>query len=343
MPHLRLLAGALAASLLASPAPAGAAEPPRTSALGWVRLPGAETCADARELARAVERRLGRAVFASPAQADVLIEGRIEPAPPGPGFRAHLALADARGAPLGLRDLEGAGADCRALDEQLALVVALLIDPEAALAPPRAPAPPVVVERVFVPAPAPAPAPPPREPWRASVALGPVAAIGLLPGVGFGVALRGELTPPALFPFEIGGAVWLDARAEPAGAASPATKGAVLSLAYASLGLCPLHWSSGGTRLRGCADLDVGAVRAVGFGFASGGAGDEQVVAQATVAGRVTQRLVGPLELGLGLGLMAPLHRVRFFYVDAAQAEQELFRMSAVAGRLDLGLGLAFP
>jgi len=49
--------------------------------------------------------------------------------------------------------------------------------------------------------------------------------------------------------------------------------------------------------------VEVGAIRGVGHGFTSSiGAGQEQAVAQGSLAGRVTQRLWGPLEVGLGLG-----------------------------------------
>jgi hypothetical protein len=346
---LRPFASALAlAFALASGARPAAAEPRPSSSLGWARLAGAEACMGARDLALAVEQRLGRTVFVSPAEADVLIEGRIEPAPAGqpPGFHAHITLSNAAGAVLGTRDLDGSGVACRALDEQIALVVALLIDPEAALAPrpPPPAAPRVVVERVYVPVPAPAPPPPPREPWREALAIAPTFALGLLPGAAFALSLRGEITPPNLFPVEIGGAVFLEARAVPAGAASPSSKGVVLSLSYGMLGLCPLRWASGGTRLAACTELEVGALRAVGYGFTSGsGVGQEQPIVQASLAGRLTQRIVGPLELGLGLGLVVPLHPVSIYYVDAAGAQEELFRTGAVAGTLDAGLGVGFP
>ncbi len=343
---LRPLAGALAlaVALAAGARPAVAAEPRRTSALGWARLAGAESCIGARDLALAVEQRIGRAVFVSPAQADVLIEGRIEPGPGGAAFHAHLTLTSAGGAVLGTRDLDGSGVACRALDEQLALIVALLIDPEAALAPPAPPptAPRVIVERVYVPSPP--PPPPAPEPWHASIAAGSAFALGLLPGAAFALEVRGEITPPSFIPVEIGGAVFVDASAAPAGAAGASAKGATLSLSYGTIGLCPLSWRSGGTHLAGCAELGLGALRAVGYGFATGsGVGQAQPVVQASVTGRVARRLVGPLELGLGVGLAVPLRPVLVYSVDAAGAQQELFRTGPVAGVIDAGVGVAFP
>jgi hypothetical protein len=350
----RLSAIAIGAAIAASTAPVRAEGAPRTSSLGWVRLAGAESCIDARALAQAVEQRLGRAVFVSPAQADVQIEGRIEPAPLGqglgwPGFRAHLTLTGANGAVLGTRELEAlpheGNVSCRTLDEQLALVIALLIDPDAALGPRPAPAPPaaprVVVERVFVPVPV-TPPPPPRSPWEESLAIGAASGLGLLPGATIALSLRADLTPPKLFPFEIGGAVWLDARAEPPGS-SGSTKGAMLALAYGMIGACPLFHRSGGTRLAGCAELGVGAVRSVGYGFnKESGVAAEQPVVNAGLAGRVTQTIVGPLEIGIGLSLVVPLRRARFYYVDAANEERELFRTAPVAGLFDAAVGLAF-
>jgi len=318
------------------------AEPPRTSSLGWVRLPGAEACIGSRDLALAVEQRLGRSVFVSPAQARVFIEGRVEPQPEGRGFRAHVALSDDRGALLGIRDLDTQEADCHALDEQLALVVALLIDPDAALAPrgaprpapPPPPPPRVVVQRVFVPMPAPPRAP---EPWRERLELSIAMALGLLPGVAGGLSLRGEIAPPSFVPVALGAGVWLPDEAE------TGPKGSLVSMSYGLLGLCPSARSKKtGTTLRGCALIEAGAIQAKGHGFRIS-RGEQLAIVQAAVEGRLSQALVGPLEIGLGLGAVVPIRRARFFYLDASGQEQELFRMSAVAGVLDMGVGVAFP
>ena len=57
------------------------------------------------DLARDVETRLGHPVFVSAAQADLSVEGRIEPAKGGPGWHAILVLRDAAGATLGTREI----------------------------------------------------------------------------------------------------------------------------------------------------------------------------------------------------------------------------------------------
>jgi hypothetical protein len=279
-------------------------------------------------------------VFVSPAQANVFIEGRAEPNAGGQGFRMHLALADERGTVLGARDLETPATSCRVLDEQLALVIALLIDPEAATAPPwppRAPITPplpIVVERVEVPG---FVAPPPaRERWHESLEVGTAFAVGLLPGAAVGLTLRAEITPPSFLPLELGGTVWLDGRVDVSG------KGSVLSLSYGLLGLCPLTLIRARTRLVGCAAMEVGAVRAVGYGFHTS-QGEERPIVQAALEGRLKQRIVGALELGLSLGVTVPFKRARFFYLDASGAEQELFRMSPIAGVIEGTLGVAFP
>src|SRR5580692_3933573 len=122
------------AAALAAPGTARAADPgPRSSSLSWVRLAGAEACVGLRDVARAVEKRLGRPVFVAPTRADVAVEGRIERARPSGGWRAVITVSDERGAVRGTRELRTDAADCRALDDSIALALALMIDPDASL------------------------------------------------------------------------------------------------------------------------------------------------------------------------------------------------------------------
>lgn len=316
---------------------AEAAESPRTSSLAWVRLPGAESCIGARELEVAVEERLGRTVFVPPAQATVFIEGRVEPSASGPGFQGHLTLADDHRAVLGSRDLETSATSCRALDEQLTLVVALLIDPDGppakAVAPgPLVTPPPKITPRVD----APDRVDLARKPWRASLEVGPTFAVGLLPGAAVGLTFRAELTPPSFLPIEVGGTFWLDGRADQAG------RGSVLSLAYGQLGLCPLDVVRSRTRVVACAALEIGSIRAAGYGFHTSESA-AQLLALGALEGRIARRIVGPVDLGLGVGVTVPFDRARFYYLDAGGAPRELYRLPPIAGVLAATVGVAFP
>lgn len=107
------------------------------SALSWVREAGAESCIGAPELGARVERLVGPVLVAAPS-AEVSVEGHI--ARKGRRFVAKIVISDARGAVLGVRDVKGGGPpagqepDCRALDDQLAFVIAVVIDPNAVCA-----------------------------------------------------------------------------------------------------------------------------------------------------------------------------------------------------------------
>jgi hypothetical protein len=94
--------------------------------LNWVRLPGAESCVAPVELTERVEQRLGRAVFVRARDAIVVIEGRVEPSLPI-GFSVVLQVSDPDGTLYGAREITLADADCRKLDEIVALVIAVTI------------------------------------------------------------------------------------------------------------------------------------------------------------------------------------------------------------------------
>src|SRR5579871_52850 len=78
---------------------------PQSASLSWVRLAGADGCVATQDLARDVEERLGRTVFVSASEADVSVEGHIEPSQPGAGFHAVLSIRDSKGTLLGTRDI----------------------------------------------------------------------------------------------------------------------------------------------------------------------------------------------------------------------------------------------
>lgn len=331
-----------------------AAAAPRTSSLAWVRMPGAEACIDARTLAQAVERRLGRAAFVPPTRGDVVIEARIEHMQSPEAFRATVTLFDAANARLGVRELQTAGAECRAIDDELELVIALLIDPDATIspatpapapAPPLEPAPPAPHRDTLSPAP-PAPAvpplrlPPPLEPippFRLGVAASAVVGLGLVPGpADIGIALHMHLTPRRGPSFELGGAVW----------ASPVVnivRGApAFSLAYGSLSVCPLHAARGKSALAACLGVMLGSLRVDSVDLPSEYR-RERLVLDLDLSARLRHRLVGPLFGSVGLGVAVPTLRDIFYLTDAAGMRHDVFQASLVAGILDAGLGLELP
>ncbi len=139
---MRGVRGLLVAVLLSS-----AAEP------RWgLKFTAPDSCITAAALAERIEARLGRPLFG--ARPDVLIEGHVTPEHGALRWRARLTLVDADGTVKGSREVTSADVSCRSIDESLALVAAVMIDPASALRDPHAPAPaPPIAE--------PTPPPPP--------------------------------------------------------------------------------------------------------------------------------------------------------------------------------------
>lgn len=321
-----------------------AAEAPRATSVSWVRLPGAERCIDVRALALQVERRLGRPMIATPARADRAVEGRIEPAPGGSGFRATFTLSDELGAVLGTREIASAAADCRSMDDDLGLVVALMIDAEATFAapPPSSeliprPAGPIAAPaQRGVPAPAATVAAPPAPSWSAALRAGAVFSVGLLPSVGAGFAVRATVTPPWLFPVEVGGTLWAPQRVT----STAGDFGAEIWMAYGSVAACPLAGERRGFFLAACLGLEVGAAHVGGFGFEVDRARDV-ALANVALAGHARRAIVGPIFGALSLGVAVPFVRLDVVYESGGQ-RREAFSAPPLAGTMELAIGLEF-
>ena len=71
-------------------------------------------------------------------RADVSVEGHIERGNGTTGWHAVLVLRDAHGVSLGTRELKRDDASCDAMRAPLALIIVVMIDPDAALAGPHA-------------------------------------------------------------------------------------------------------------------------------------------------------------------------------------------------------------
>jgi hypothetical protein len=117
--------------VLALPTLAHAAEPePERFALAWVRATGAEACPSSPELGHLVEATVGAALV-PPTQATMLIDGLVAPKPAG-GFQALIRVNTAKGERLGERRLESDDARCAEVTRSTLLVLAVMINPEAA-------------------------------------------------------------------------------------------------------------------------------------------------------------------------------------------------------------------
>ena len=314
------------------------------STLRWVRRDGAEACPDEIEITRAVERRLGRAAFVPPEQAQLSLETIIEPLPSG-GFHARITLV--RGsAVVGQRDLESAEPSCAALAEKVALALALTIDPEAPLAdppaedvasdpeplPPPLPPPPPPPPRPPVQAPRPPPPEPERAPVQVDLEAAAAIATGLLPQLSPGVVVRGRAM---LWDLPFAGELEAAYFPEKAREAAPG-KGAEFALGYAGLGLCSRPPRASTIAVSACVGADFGYMVGQGFGFDYNPSfRSPQVLLGAR--GRLWFRPLSNLAVIVGPNLSVPLLRDRY-QTRSPAGTAELFRMSTVALAFELGV-----
>lgn len=347
---LATLTLALGVAPLLRAQPASNLPPPRTSSLSWVRMAGAEECVATQQLARAVEDRLGRTVFVSAAEADVSVEGHVEPQPKG-GWRAVITLRDGKGTLLGTRELATEKPSCDALREQLALVIAVMIDPDASSRPKPTPSasasatatgttPPVyIIQHDRAPAPE-----KPRGPvWRFDGGAGITTGVGLMPAPYAGIHVGGIITPPFPLPapWAVGlegyGAVYLDTEASAERGAS-----AVFSLISVGSSLCPVQLFGGWGSFSVCGGGQLGALRVRGKGF---DAAREELYALVNLASgvRLSVFLLKPIVLRLALDSVLPLVRDRFSYIGQDGQEHELFRAWPLTISGAGGLGVQFP
>lgn len=312
-------------------------------ALVWHGGPGTESCAKAEELQRAAEVQLERQVFVAPGSPARLtlvveVERREEPR----GFHATVRVEAEDGRDPGTRELDVSGDDCRALDEPLALVVALMADtelsrplepaePEPEPPEPPEPRPPVVHddERDLAPIET-GPAPSPPAPWRAELGASIVGAYAVLPAPSIGGDLALVVAPGSFPEVMLHGAAFLP-REEPL----PADTAVRFLFAYGGVSLCPELASSERALLRGCIGPAVGALRAESRGLTNG-----RDTTRLVIASEIGLR--GRFELGRGvlataaLSFLLPLRPETFTYKSDGQSEN-IFQMGHLAIAASVG------
>jgi hypothetical protein len=336
----------------------------RRPGLNWVRLAGAKTCLSGAELARRVEARLGRVLFVSPGEAEVFVDGVVGPGAQQ-GWDVTLEVSDPEGHVLGRRDMHFEETDCSAIDEGVALVIALTlypntglteggvpldahvggrldslfadepVDPDPAALPPAVTPPPPDASSGPTP---PAPAPTPRPRWEVAIDVAPTIGFGQLPEVGMGLTAHVQITPPGVWPIELGAAAFLDQSVQ----ASGGVKGdASFGLVLGSITVCP--WQPAGLpALSVCGGAEIGRLRVTPTGFAQLEAPSHDLVVNLLAEAALRARMVGPLYARAAFLLSLPLVQRGYAYQTLEGTSQQLYRMPPLAGRVEIGIGVRF-
>jgi hypothetical protein len=290
---------------------------------------GAESCVSAPELTSAVETRLGRRVFTATSDADLKASVRALRA--GRRFVLELSLENPRGQRIGVRRLETQARNCSALDDSVALVLALAVDlrrndPRLVPVPAREPTPePSLATPLAIPADTPLK----RATLELQPRLGGVVAVGLLPRAALGLDLSLGVSFARFWPVELGVTLW---RSERLGR----SQGVDFSLQSYRLAVCPFEAPLGRVGVRFCVEQDMRRSDARGFGFDRDQPGGGWVPA---LGGRVGATVdVGSLFLGATGSLLVPFVQRRYFYDDGG--EVTLYRTPWWSGALGLALGV---
>lgn len=331
----------------------------RTSSLSWLRMPGSESCIATQALARSVEERLGRHVFVSAAEADVSVEGRIEKR--GAGWHSVITIRDGKGALLGTRELDRADGACTTMNDPLALVIAVMIDPEAKLVTSSSPPPlPPAAAPAAPPAPAAAPAAPPpaapppagpsdvdmgpkpraKEPWRFQGDAVVTMNSGIAPGVDPGGSIAGTLFLPNGIPIGLRGygSLFLPTKATADGAS------ASFDQFYLGSAICPTLRRPTVTLML-CFGGHLGVLRSHPETQGRDVEDKTEAIWNGVSEGRITVPLFAPVALTGGVSAVLPLLRPTFGYTrsDATNTPANLHKVSAFAVAADAGVGFFFP
>jgi hypothetical protein len=330
--------------LVAGAAPTAAATPPPARVfLDYSRDPRAASCVSREQLVEAVEARLGRRVFVSEAEADLVVEVRARRE--GGRFAFDVRLVERDHQALGQRQLSTAARHCSALDDSLALVVSLAadvptpdragasVDPAAAPSDggPSAPRPlPPLETPLAIPAATHAP----RLGLRVEPSLGLAVLAGPLPGAVMGLELGVTLRVGQFWPVSIRGSGWL-----PYTHQLGPDRGARFTARTLALGICPWEEQLGELVLQACVLEWLGRVDARGFGFDE----DQQTERwlSALGGGATLGHWLGPVFAAASFELLAPLVRRRYFFANVTD-DTTLHEEPWVYGALAVRVGTEF-
>ena len=294
------------------------------AAIHWTAASAA--CADEATVKRAVERQLGRRVFASDEHADVHLYGDVAL---GRDDRWHASLVTRtkEGGVVGSRAITSATSDCSSLDASVTLLVALAVSPQVERSAP-APALPTIERPVQS-------APKIRKAsWEGAARLGGGVAVGLLPAFAPGVIAGIEVRPPHFFPIDLSAPLW------PSGDSSGSSGGRFL-IGGATLSVCPGTAVAPRLRVALCGGVGVGAIWGRGVGF-DANRDATKPFGTVDVGGRAEIELAGPVFVAVALRAIVPFVRPQFVVDDGGGRRQTIFAMSPLSGALDLQTGVRF-
>lgn len=317
-------------------APSAAAE--RVDAgvhLSWVRAESARECGNAGLVQADVVRRLRKNPFTEPSR--VFVEASVTRA--GTAFQAQLELRDEQGQPLGTRRVTSDAASCDSLVSAAALAIALMIDPDAVLAPPepaKAPPPASATPPSTTAVPSATALPEPRA--RGGLLAAVVGSSRVLPRAALGMRVAVEVLPLRRFGAELSLTFLPEVR--------QGLRGFDVSfgLTYASLGLCYRLLSAPTVELGACALGSAGALHATAFEPARGVRG--QLFWSAAGAGlRAAWQLTPPVLLRAGVEASLPLERRDYLMRRGVRDEAEevaVFSDPSFSATVHVGLGVRF-
>ncbi len=299
--------------------------------LSWVRAEGATECGNAGLVQTDVTRRLGKNPFTEPSRVFVEAVASRE----GGLFQAQLEMRDEIGGSLGARKVTSDAATCDSLVSAAGLAIALMIDPEAALAPKAAPPPPVLAAPPLREVPI-LPVPLPRPPAaRGALLVALTATARTLPRAALGVRVGGDVRLARRFDAEASLTFFPEQR--------QARRGFEVSfgLTYASAGLCYQLLQAATVQLAGCGFGSLGAIHATTFEPAR--SHDGQLLWSAAGLGlRAAWVLADPLLIRAGVEASLPLERRDYLIKRGTSENVVVFSDPAFAAALHVGLGVRF-
>ena len=302
-------------------------------------------------LQRAVEARLQRRIFVADSSAQLVIRLRLALRNKRQ-WTAELRLDDETGVNLGERTLSTSAAHCSALDDSLALIVALLVDaplsdrerveplstgtravpePESAA---RAPGSPSTAKATRIELPTSTLAP--RQPWRWEASAGATLALGLLPGKAFGFELAVSGKAPRAPELRLFGGAYAPREAY----AGPGDAGARFAALFVGLEVCPFEGQLGSLRWSTCAGQSVAWLHAAAFGYDQNSSTDRLIYAL-LARGALLLPLLGPVSAHLSARAELPLARPVFVYGTGENDERSVFEMNPLSAVLEAGLSVA--